>query len=187
MAPIIKNGSNVEISDVSYTVTSTAKKTVTYNCARNKNIIKLSIPATIKIQGKAYKVTQIADNAFKNNKTLKKVKIGENVKTIGKNAFKGCTKLISLTLGKNIVTIGNSAFEGCTAIKKITITPKVSTIGAKTFYNCKRLKTVTIESLKLKKVGSNAFGRIAYNPNLQIKKNISAEQRRKYLKLLKRI
>ena len=55
--------------------------------------------------GTTYKVTSIAANAFKNNKKISKVVIGNNIVSIGKNAFAGCKKLTSVTLGKNVKTI----------------------------------------------------------------------------------
>ena len=98
---------------------------------------KITIPATYKYNGVVWKVTSIADNAFKNNKKITQVTIGDNVTTIGKNAF-----------------------SGCKALKKVIIGKKVKTIGAKAFYNCKKLKSIIIKSTVLKKVGKNAIKNI---------------------------
>ena len=182
----ITNGSQVTVSKVNYTVTDTKKKTVTYMMNSNTKLTSITIPATVKIKGKKYKVTKIADNAFKNNKKLKKVKIGSNITSIGKNAFKGCTNLQKVTLGKNVKKIGNSAFEGCKKIKSIKLTKNITTLGNKVFYNCKKLKTVTVETPKLKKVGKKAFAKIANKPNLQFISSVPASKRKKILKLLKR-
>ena len=182
----VVSGSQVTVSKVNYVVTDTKKKTVTYMTNSNTKLTSITIPATVKIKGKKYKVTKIADNAFKNNKKIKKVKIGSNITSIGKNAFKGCSKLQKVTMGKNVIIIGNSAFEGCKKIKSIKLTKNITTLGSKVFYNCKQLKTVTVETAKLKKVGKKAFAKIANKPNLQFKSSVPASKRKKILKLLKR-
>lgn len=74
-------------------VISTSKKTVAYKAPVNKKAKTVSIPATVKIRGKKYKVTQIAEGAFKNNKKVTKVTIGSNVSKISKNAFSGAVNL----------------------------------------------------------------------------------------------
>jgi uncharacterized repeat protein (TIGR02543 family) len=78
-----------------------------------KDATSVTIPATIKVNAKVYKVTAIAPNAFKGCTSLKKVTIGKNVEKIGKNAFYGCKNLKSITIkSKNIKTIGAKAIKG---------------------------------------------------------------------------
>lgn len=73
----------------------------------------ITIPSTVKIDGKTVKVTSIANNAFKNNKKLTKVVIGENIKTIGSKAFYGCKNLKSVKIKSTKLTkIGSNAFKG---------------------------------------------------------------------------
>ncbi len=116
----------------------------------------LTIPATVKLNGKTYKVTGIAKNAFKNHKALKKITIGKNVTSIGNNAFYGCKKLTSVKIGSNVTTIGDSAFYKCTALTKVTIPSKVKTIGKSAFASCTKLKTVTIGK-NVTTIGDKAF------------------------------
>jgi hypothetical protein len=94
------------------------------------------------VNGITYKVTSIANNAFKGNKKLTKVTIGKNVTKIGKNAFSGCKNLkkITITAG-NLKTISKNAFKGIN--KKATITLK----GAK------KAKTALKKKLKKSSVG----------------------------------
>ena len=143
----------------------------------------VKIPNEIVIKGTTYQVTSVADNAFKNNKTLQTVKMGSFVKTIGKNAFYGCNKLKKVTLSSNTTTIGSKAFYKCTKLTSITIPSKVSKIGSKAFYGCKKLKKITIKTTKLtsKKVGSQAFKGIAAKATIKVpKKKLTA-----YKKFLK--
>ena len=98
-----------------YKITSKSKKTVRYMKPASKNITSANIPSTVKINGKSYKVTGIAANAFKNCKKLKKVVIGKNVSTIGKKAFYGCSKLKTVKIKTSKLVnkkVGTQAFRG---------------------------------------------------------------------------
>ena len=64
-----------------------------------------------------YKITQIADNAFRNNKKITKVTIGNNIRSIGNNAFRGTARLKTVVIGKNVSKIGSYAFSGCKKLK----------------------------------------------------------------------
>jgi len=130
-------------------------KTVEY-VAPDNNATTAEIPNEVTINGVTYKVTSIADNAFKNNKKIKKVVIDSNITSIGKNAFYGCTKLQSVKIGKNVKTIGSKAFYGCTKLTTVTMGNNVTTIGDKAFYKCSKLKKITIPS-KVNKIGKQAF------------------------------
>lgn len=74
----------------------------------------------VKVDGVSYRVTSIADNAFKNNKKITRVVIGSNIVTIGKNAFAKCTNITSIVVGKNVTKI-EKCFYGCGKLEKITI------------------------------------------------------------------
>ena len=130
-----KTSVKVEVSDVK-------KKEVEYKEPANKKAKTVSIPATVKINGVTYKVTKIADNAFKGNKTVTKVTVGSNIKTIGKNAFSGATKLKTVKIGKNVTEIGANAFKGCSSLTSLTLGSKTTKIGANAFNGCKKLKTI---------------------------------------------
>ena len=73
----------------------------------NKNLRKATIPLTVKSGSFTYKVVSVAKFAFKNNKKLKNVKIGNNVQQISNGAFYGCTSLVKVTIGKNTEKIGS--------------------------------------------------------------------------------
>ena len=164
------------------TKASSTVKTVEY-ILPSVNAKTVTVPASISVKGTTYKVTSIADNAFKNNKTIQTVKIGSNVKTIGASAFSGCTRLKKVTLASGTASIGSKAFYKCTKLTSITIPSKVSKIGSKAFYGCKKLKKITIKTSKLTKgkVGSQAFKGIAAKATIKVpKKKLSS-----YKKILK--
>ena len=136
--------------------------TVEYKAPYNKKAVTVNIPNSVVIGDVTYKVTSIAVNAFKNNKSLKKVKIGNNITTVGANAFSGCKKLNNITLGSSVTVIGTKAFYKCAALRRITVPKKVEKIGTKAFYGCTNLKSVTLKTTKLttKSVGAKAFAKI---------------------------
>lgn len=138
------------------TDTTGKDKAVEYHQASENSSETVTIPGKITIKGTTYNVTSVADNAFKNNKKVKKVIIGENVKTIGANAFMGCSNLQTVTMGKNVTTIKSKAFYKCTKLKSITLPSKLKTIGNYAFYKCTKLKKITIP-FKVKKIGKQAF------------------------------
>lgn len=120
---------------------------------------KITIPASVKLDGIAYKVTSISADACKNHKMLQSVSVGKNVVSIGRNAFYGCTNLKNVDMGKNVKTIGDEAFYKCAALPRIIIPEKVSKIGKKAFYGDKKLASIIIRTKKLTngKTGNGAF------------------------------
>ena len=109
-----------------YKITSSRSSSRTVAFIGNKVKTSVTIPTTIKIKGATYKVTEISTNAFKNNRKLKKVVIGQNIVKIGKNAFYGCKKLTSITIKSSRLTlknIGKNAFKN-TSPKATVKVPK---------------------------------------------------------------
>ncbi len=91
-------------------------------------------------------VTDIANNAFKNNGTLKTIVIGDAVKNIGLWSFMDCHALENVTLPVGLEAIKNAAFSSCTALKAIDIPASVTTLGNSAFYNCQSLSTVGLNA-----------------------------------------
>ena len=171
-----KTSVKIEVRDVK-------KKEVEYKEPDGKKAKTVSIPATVKIDGVTYKVTKVDDNAFKNNKTVTKVTVGSNIKTIGQNAFSGATKLKTVKIGKNVTEVGANAFKGCSSLTSVTLGSKATKIGANAFSGCKKLKTIKITSTKLtsKTVAKNAFKGLTKATTIKVpKKKLSA-----YKKLFK--
>ena len=117
---------------IKYKVTKsgTSGGTVEFKAPKNKKVKKVTIPATVKINGITYKVT-----------------------SIGKDAFKGCTKMTSVTIGKNVSKIGTKAFYGCKKLKDITIKTtklKSSTVGKNAFKGTPKSAKVKVPKNSLK-------------------------------------
>lgn len=94
------------IDDVTYEISG--EGTVTIKGSDQKG--EVTIDATVVINGQTYRVTAIADNAFKENQSITSVTIPEGITTIGDNAFNGCINLIVINIGKDVQSIGNKAF-----------------------------------------------------------------------------
>lgn len=168
-----------------YTVAETSGDTpvVVYEGTTDKKAKTVTVPATVEVNGVKYEVTEIADNAFKNNKTVTKITIGKNVTKVGKNAFSGCKNLKTVSVGSNVATIEANAFKGCASLKTVTLPAKTTTIKASAFNGCKKLKTITIKSTKLtsKTIAKGAFKGLGKGTTIKVpKKKLAA-----YKKLFK--
>lgn len=99
--------------------------TVTYVKPINGAQSSITVPATVKIDGITYKVTDIASNAFTGNSTLKKVTIGENVTSIGAKAFYNCHNLKTITVkSTGLRKVGKNALKGIKDTAKIKVPKK---------------------------------------------------------------
>ena len=178
------NSGNIKISKGSmvtdkktkavYKVIKNGKKnTVQYINNTKKNASSVTIPNKIKINGKSYKVDSIGKGAFKNNKKLKKVKIGKNIKTIGKGAFAGCKNLTDVEIGENVTEIKENAFSKCTSLVMVTIPAKVNKIGNRAFYKCKNLQYILVKSNKLMEsnIGKEVFSGGFSTPRIKTDKS----------------
>lgn len=115
-----QDGMTATSKNATYVITSAQNKTATYRSLTNKKKTSYTVPNTVNIDGITYKVTKIADKAFKNNKKLKKVIIGKNITTIGKQAFYGCKNLKTIIFKTTkLKSVGKQAFKGI--YKKATI------------------------------------------------------------------
>lgn len=128
----VAKGTTAKVGTANYKVTGAT--TAEYSGSTQKNPTSITVPATVKIKGKSFKVTSIKAKAFANKKKLKSVTVGKNIKTIGKQAFFKCPKLNKIT------------FKG-TAVTKI---------GAKAFAKGAKKPTVTTPK-KMKKKALNSF------------------------------
>lgn len=142
----VKKGTKLIVGTNTFVVTNVKAKTVSYKGTKNKKAAKITIPATVKSGKQVYKVTTIADNAFKNNKKIKTVVVGKNVRTIGKKAFYGCKNLKKITVQSSIIKkVGAKAFKGINKKAVIKVPSKKYKAYKKVFKGKGQVKTVTIK------------------------------------------
>ncbi|MBR4085819.1 MAG: leucine-rich repeat protein [Lachnospiraceae bacterium] len=100
-------------------------------------------------------VTEIKENCFKENETIREVVIPDTVKKIGEYAFVRCVNLQKIKLPSGLKEIQWSAFE-YTALAELEIPVGVEIIGPNAFYGT-RIKSIIIpESVKV--IEGGAFG-----------------------------
>ena len=130
------------IGDYKYKFTSTS--TVSFAGVAKEKLKEVVIPNKITFRKKTYKVTAIADEALKYNKTITSVTMGDSIETIGEEAFFWCEDLMNVEIGKKVTTLGNNVFRGCGKIKDITIPDSVTNIGTQLFLYCDALKVISM-------------------------------------------
>ncbi|MBR6404050.1 MAG: leucine-rich repeat protein [Eubacterium sp.] len=82
----------------------------------------------------------------------------------------------------NVTSIGNNAAKNCKKLTNVAIGTNVTKIGSNVFANCKNLKKVNIKTIKLKKIGANAFKGI----NKKVKFKINKKRLARYTKMIKK-
>ncbi|MBE5871748.1 MAG: hypothetical protein E7294_10890 [Lachnospiraceae bacterium] len=129
-----------------YVVTGVAKTPeVEYMGPKRKKAKKVTIPAKITINNVSYKVTSIADNAFKGNKKIQSVTIASGVKKIGARAFFGAKNLKNITVKSAILKkIGKNAFKGIAKNAVIKVPKKKKNAYLKLFKRKGQASTVEI-------------------------------------------
>ena len=105
-----------------------------------QNTTDIVIPATY--NGKA--VTQIADKAFAECRTLTSIVIPDSVTTIGEDAFLFCSSLTEITLPKGLTAINNS-FGFCEKLTGLTIPAGVTEIDPWAFSYCSEMTAFVVD------------------------------------------
>ena len=116
----------------------------------------LTIPAYVSISGLEYKITQIDNYAFSNNKTLSAVNIANGIKSIGLGAFYKCENITEVIIPPSVTDIENSAFSGCISLRTLYLGGGITTIGTFSFHDCNELDTVfySLDSNSFKKINN---------------------------------
>ncbi len=112
---------------------------------------------TVRSKYNNYPVTQIADSAFKNKTSLKKVTIANSVTNIGNSAFYGCSGLTSITIPDSVTSIENYAFYKCTGLTSIMIPDSVTSIGPYAFNGCEYVTYISAPMRYLTKNSLSQF------------------------------
>ena len=137
-------GTKATVGNLKYQVADATTAKVL--AGKKKTLAKVSVPATVTINGKSFKVTEIGPKAFKNNKKLKKVVIGANVKKIGSAAFAGDKKLKSIAIKSKVLKkVGSKAFKGINNKAVIKVPKAKKKAYKKLFKNKGQAKTVKIK------------------------------------------
>ena len=138
-----KKGTAFTVGSYRYKITGSSA--AAFVGLKSSKTTKVTIPKTVKIGGKSFKVTSIADKALKNKKVTS-VKIGANVTAIGKEAFQNCKKLGTITIqSTKLKTVGKNAFKGIKTTAKIKVPSKKLTAYKKLLKGKGQSKKVQIK------------------------------------------
>ncbi|MEE0975295.1 MAG: leucine-rich repeat protein, partial [Muribaculaceae bacterium] len=85
------------------------------------------------INGKYYRVTQIADSAFRGKTYIRSVYIPEGITHIGVETFLNCPQLVTVNLPNSVVSIDRSAFFDCHQLTHLRISPNLTYLGVGAF------------------------------------------------------
>lgn len=136
------------VSNAKYKITRAGAKNGTAAYLRpiaKKKTVK--IPSVIKKDGIVYRVTSIASRAFKGNR-----------------------RVISVTVGENVTEIGAGAFWGCRKLKKIVIrSKKLKKIGANCIRNIHRKAVIKAPKGKVRKYKKLLSAKKGYQKSMTIK------------------
>ncbi|MBQ6978403.1 MAG: leucine-rich repeat protein [Paludibacteraceae bacterium] len=111
-------------------VTIVGNNALSYANENESKITEVVVPAS---------VTEIGENAFKNNDQIEEVK-AEGVQTIGNQAFENCSSLEKVKFGKDLSSIGNKAFNYCGLVDVMAVKAAVPpTVTAQTFVGLGRV------------------------------------------------
>lgn len=100
-------------------------------------------------------VVTVAENAFRNAKSLATLTIGKNVTKIGANAFAG-TAITTLNYNAANAEIANNMFSGFTAEATLTVGDDVEVLPANLTKGWTGIKTVTLGA-KITEIPASAF------------------------------
>jgi hypothetical protein len=114
------------------------------------------IRSEIDIDGKKYRTTQVAEEAFK-DKPIKSVYLPEGIETISNHAFADCDSVISIYLPNSVSEI-SGAFCGMKNLKSVRIPREMATIGNAAFVLCTSLENVEIPE-GVERISLDAFAK----------------------------
>lgn len=89
-----------------------------------------------------YENLQVLDSAYEGCKSIKSVKMPDNLIFLEQSVFKGCTSLSELVIGKNTLSLDAQCCAGCTALDTIVFNDKLYSLGGAVFSGCTSLKKV---------------------------------------------
>ena len=146
-----------ETGKVIFTLTFTdAQQSFSYERLISSSSGLLSIPASLTVEGAAYTITSIGEEAFAECQALTEVIIPNTVTEIGNRAFLNCASLSNVIIPNSVTSIGEEAFAGCVSLAQISIPDSVKQIGSRTFAGCSSLQNIALGN-GLSEIGTEAF------------------------------
>jgi hypothetical protein len=143
-------------------ITSENRYLIGYDDIDGIEVDYFNIPYKFDYNGVKYRVIEIGDSAFENDKKIADLIIEEGIRKIGKCAFSGCKYLTNVKIPSSVKRIEPYAFSDCLSIEKIELPEGLEYLGDEVFFGCEGIEYLVLpESLKY--IGKYAFEGINYD------------------------
>ena len=90
-------------------------------------------------------VTNIGENSFKENNSIRSLVTGENVTSIGDSAFENCKSLKTLIMADSLISIGEYAFSNCSSLANVSVGENFKKFTLSAFYYCYALSNIEVD------------------------------------------
>lgn len=115
----------------------------------------ITIPGTITYNDEIYKVTSIANSAFRGAR-VNSVNLPNSITYIGEWAFYGCS-FTTFIMPNSVKSTGIYAFSGCSNLKIITLSNQLNSISGYVLAGCNNLVSIDIPE-SVTSIGYLSFG-----------------------------
>ena len=117
----------------------------------SENETTINVNCIVDYNGTKYHCTEIANNAFMDNTTIKVVRLGYGITRIGARAFKRCTSLIEVKIPSSVNTIAIEAFYGINSsnIVQMAHLSNLPSFGSDCFSTITYLNCPTLDAQKM--------------------------------------
>ena len=120
-----QTGDFITINNVVFKIMDYDARKVRAMGLEKENVSKVTIPTNVVFGGRTYRVTSIAENAFRENTSITKLSMGSNVTTIKKRAFYRCTNLKKIVLySRSLSSFGYYSFKKTHSKAKVYVPTK---------------------------------------------------------------
>ncbi len=163
----------VSLSGVDYSILSHKERTcqVTGGKGDEWNIY---IAGHATIDGKQYRTTQVAGEAFKGT-PIKSVFLPEGIETISNHSFADCDSVVTIYIPSTVRNI-NGAFCGMRNLRSVRIPPEMTVIGSAAFVLCTSLRDIEIPE-GVERIGLDAFAKCSSLENVLLPQSLKAIER----------
>lgn len=145
-----------EKNGLTYEIISEEEATVSVSANRESfNEGLLSIPETVEIEGKTYRVTELPYMAFSQLPSLIGVKLPKTIKLISQQAFAECDNLQEVYI-QDGCKFEPFVFQASIKLEKVRLPDDLELLPYGTFEYCRNLTDINIPS-KLQEIGGFAF------------------------------
>ena len=130
------------IGGIEYLLHITEKKAVLVHV--DDDILDLKVPETVLYEGEEYPVCGIGPDAIGKDSNLVSVSLPDSVTELPDGCFRGCRSLKRIDLGNGLRSVGADAFCDCVSLETVRLPPTVGSIGKRSFFSCTGLKEVVL-------------------------------------------